>query len=403
MFVSVARGPMWAIRTTGMVGLGIIPLVAATPGVAAAADGSVVSAAATVTRTYAAEPSTVTAQSAYRYWSYWWGQADGGWTYASMGAPSTRPKDGAVEGWRFAISGDGPSSSRAPRTSANMAALCPDLTSAPSGQKRVAVVLDFGTASEAPSGETPPPARVACVVVPTSANGVQVLAAATSIRSKDGLVCALSGYPHDECANTVADTPSTPAKPPTRRPVRAPAAAPSKAPVRPPAGAVRRPPVTVGSGDTSAGGNVPQPPTTGQQTDGSQDGAQSDGATMPGTGVGAGVVDPATTVGTGPAPSVAAAGAQAAETGREPGSTEGANGGTTPSTSGESPSTAGSALAEEPVAFVRQDSEESSAGSTVATLIGVAAVIVALASFWVFTRSRRQARAATSFRHRRQR
>jgi LPXTG-motif cell wall-anchored protein len=58
-------------------------------------------------------------------------------------------------------------------------------------------------------------------------------------------------------------------------------------------------------------------------------------------------------------------------------------------------------MAEEPVAFVRQDSETSSSASKVATLAGVTAVIVALAGFWLFTSRRKKARAAASLRHRR--
>lgn len=386
-------------RTAGVLVLVLVPGVAVLPGVAQAATDPGVP--ATSVASTAATPSIVAASSAYRYWSYWWGQADGGWTYASMGAPSTQPKDGAVEGWRFAISGDGPSSARAPRTQANMATLCPDLKAAPSGQKRVAVVLDFGTAAEAPRGESPPPARVACVVVPSSANGVQVLAAATSIRSKDGLVCALSGYPQAECATAVATTPATPARPPVRKPVRAPIATPPKKPVRKPAGATS-PPVTPSQPDAATVGepNGAPNPIEVPAADDSQYGDES-------------TVDSGAATGEAAAPSGALAGqpgetatgalaaeAQSSGDGRTPDDIGGESDAPAATEAGETVPTT-SAMAEEPVAFVRQDSETSSSASKVATLAGVTAVIVALAGFWLFTSRRKKARAAASFRHRR--
>jgi hypothetical protein len=284
-----------------------------------------------------------------------------------------------------------------------MSTLCPDLTSAPSGQKRVAVVLDFGTAAEAPRGETPPPARIACVVVPVSANGVQVLAAATAIRSKDGLVCALSGYPQAECATSVAETPPTPVKPPVRKPVRAPVVAPVKPPVRKPIAAPRPPTSPVQPGRSVA--DQAAAPTSGD-TEAADAGEVEDDATLQPAGAGA---------------EAAGAGGRAGVTGDQPeASSTDPEGSVTAAQSSEaapSPRDYGdqaatevgqsapgtSALAEEPVAFVRQDSEQASSASKVATLVGVTAVLLALAGFWLVTNRRRKARAAASFRHRRQR
>ncbi len=289
-----------------------------------------------------------------------------------------------------------------------MATLCPDLTSAPNGQKRVAVVLDFGTAAEAPRGESPPPARVACVVVPSSANGVQVLAAATSIRSKDGLVCALSGYPQTECATTVTTTPATPARPPVRKPVPAPVAVPPKKPARAPAVAARPPATTTQPGGAAvAAPNTEQDPAEVPAGDDSQYGEESTVESIEsgiGTGAGGAGAQAGAIAGQ---PGQTAVGTPAAQDqssgeGRTPDEIGGGIGDPATTEPGEAvPAT--SAMAEEPVAFVRQDSDQSSSASKVATLAGVTAVIVALAGFWLFTSRRKKARAAASFRHRRQR
>lgn len=166
--------------------------------------------------------------ASYRYWTYWWGQPGStSWTFAQLGPASDRPKDGAVIGWRFAVTTE-TGGKKAPRAQLPFAALCPSLTSAPDGQKRVAVVVDYGSASDAPPGEKPPgggTVRVECVTAPTAANASTVLTTAgVSLRFGDnGLVCGIDGYPRTECAAVVADpTPSpkpssaAPAPKPTR-------------------------------------------------------------------------------------------------------------------------------------------------------------------------------------------
>ena len=56
------------------------------------------------------------AETAYRYWTYWQGNA-GSWQFATQGSATSNPLDGAVEGWRFAITGaaGGPEGQRAGR------------------------------------------------------------------------------------------------------------------------------------------------------------------------------------------------------------------------------------------------------------------------------------------------
>jgi hypothetical protein len=162
--------------------------------------------------------------ASYRYWTYWWGQpAATSWTFAQLGPASDRPKDGAVLGWRFAVTTEA-GGRKSPRASLPFDSLCPALAaaSAGAGEKRLAVVVDYGTASDAPPGEAPPgggTVRVECVTVAANATGVTVLnAAGVSLRFGDnGLVCGIDRYPRTECAAVVADPTPSP-KPTTAAP-----------------------------------------------------------------------------------------------------------------------------------------------------------------------------------------
>ncbi|MGK5629378.1 SCO2322 family protein [Streptomyces sp. URMC 123] len=159
----------------------------------------------------AALPASAAHAAGYRYWSFW--QRTGGeWTYATQGPATARPKDGAVQGFRFAVSKDSAQAAQ-PRGAADFAAICGD-TPAADGTKRVALVLDFGTAEDAPSGETPPAARTACARVPGNATAAEALAAvAEPLRyNASALLCGIAGYPASGCGEQVADSGST-AKP----------------------------------------------------------------------------------------------------------------------------------------------------------------------------------------------
>ena len=81
--------------------------------------------------------------------------------------------------------------------------------------KLVAVVLDYGTAADAPKGEKPPHGVVAaCVEIPKNGNGFDVLREAdVTVRQDGGLICGLNGYPRTECAPAVTATPTPTAKP----------------------------------------------------------------------------------------------------------------------------------------------------------------------------------------------
>jgi hypothetical protein len=162
--------------------------------VARRAAGVLAAALAAVLLLPAAGPAQ--AQQAYRFWGYhaWQG---GEWTFAQQGPDQTRPADGAVEGWRFAVSG-AEGSARVPRAAGDFALICGSTPPA-SGHKRVAVLIDYGVAAEAPQGDTPPQARGACAVVAANATGLQALRAVAALRLKDALVCGVDGYPRTEC------------------------------------------------------------------------------------------------------------------------------------------------------------------------------------------------------------
>jgi hypothetical protein len=72
----------------------------------------------------------------------------------------------------------------------------------------VALVLDFGTLADAPSGETPPAGRTACARVSDDATTADALAAvAPPLRyDTNALLCAIAGYPHRGCGEQVSDT-----------------------------------------------------------------------------------------------------------------------------------------------------------------------------------------------------
>jgi hypothetical protein len=150
----------------------------------------------------------VTAQSAmaasYRYWGYYsW--TNGNWAFETKGPDATKPADGAVEGWRFAVTAES-GSPRVPRADGDFAAICAQ-TKPAAGKKRVAVVLDPGVPADAPSGAQPQAPHGECALVDVSASGAQVLAAVTPARVEKGLVCGIAGYPATGCGDQVDQQP----------------------------------------------------------------------------------------------------------------------------------------------------------------------------------------------------
>lgn len=145
----------------------------------------------------------------YRYWSFW--QSSGGqWTYATEGPATARPADGSVGGFRFSVSENSGDAAK-PRTAPDFAGICAN-TPPKDGRKRVALVIDPGTPSDAPEGETPPAQRTACAQVAESATTAEALAqVAKPLRyNSQALLCAISGYPGSGCGEQVSGTAEQP-------------------------------------------------------------------------------------------------------------------------------------------------------------------------------------------------
>ncbi len=139
----------------------------------------------------------------YRYWSFW--EADGkSWAYATQGPSLVRPDDGTVQGFRFAVSEDSADADR-PRHAPDFGAICAD-TPAKGGAKRVALVIDPGTAEDAPAGEKPPALRTACAQVAPDASSAEALASVAKPLRYDSsaMICAISGYPKSGCGEQVS-------------------------------------------------------------------------------------------------------------------------------------------------------------------------------------------------------
>ncbi|MGK5531372.1 SCO2322 family protein [Streptomyces sp. URMC 129] len=150
-----------------------------------------------------AAPAAGADDSAYRYWSFWtWDGDEGRWAYATQGPGTLRVRDGDVLGFRFAVS-DESSDTRAPRGESDFEAIC---GGAGGGGDRVALVIDFGTPADAPSGEAPPEARTACAEVADGATAAEALAGvAEPLRyNSDALLCAIAGYPARGCADQLS-------------------------------------------------------------------------------------------------------------------------------------------------------------------------------------------------------
>ncbi|MGW2176776.1 SCO2322 family protein [Streptomyces sp. NPDC001732] len=140
----------------------------------------------------------------YRYWSFWEGSGTG-WTYATQGPSLVRPDDGTVQGFRFAVSEDSQDAAK-PRRAPDFAKICAG-TPARDGTKRIALVIDAGTAADAPSGQAPPAPRTACARVAPDASSAEALASvAEPLRySSDAMLCGISGYPRSGCGEQVSD------------------------------------------------------------------------------------------------------------------------------------------------------------------------------------------------------
>jgi LPXTG-motif cell wall-anchored protein len=153
---------------------------------------------------------TAHAATGYRYWNYFHVK-NGAYQFATTGPSGYVPKDGSVEAYRYGLSGG--TQGLHPRTAAStytVADICKG-KKAGSGQKRVGVLIDYGTKADAASGQTPPAPRAGCAVVAANANGQQVLDQVAQLRVQKQLICGIDGYPVSGCSVTVKDAPAAPA------------------------------------------------------------------------------------------------------------------------------------------------------------------------------------------------
>jgi len=141
------------------------------------------------------------AEDGYRFWGYYqWSGSQ--WTFAQKGPDGVVPADGSVEGWRYGTAGMEP---RPPRHIGDFGRICQDVP-AESGKKRVAVLIDQGTADDAPEGQEPAElAAGTCVVTAPTSTGAQVLAAIGPVRIEKGLTCGIDGYPAKGCSEPVKE------------------------------------------------------------------------------------------------------------------------------------------------------------------------------------------------------
>jgi hypothetical protein len=140
------------------------------------------------------------AESGYKFWGYYH-LTGGEWVASTKGAEGYTPDDGDVEGFRYATTTQS-DFNRPPRALPSFADICAG-TEAANGEKRVGLVLDYGTTQDAPEGDTPPQAEAACAVVPDDANTQQALESVKPLRVEKGLICAIDGYPSAGCAEQV--------------------------------------------------------------------------------------------------------------------------------------------------------------------------------------------------------
>ena len=166
--------------------------------------------------------------AAYRYWGYF--QLDNGaWAFAKTGPAQAVPKDGAVEGWRFAVADE--SSIRDPRATPTFETLCAT-TAVKAGTKRVGLVIDYGRPADSADGAAPPALRATCVAVPEKATGSDVLVAAgATLRLDKGLTCGIDGWPAAGCGPIVDPVPAAAALPDTSVTIPAPTPSASATPL----------------------------------------------------------------------------------------------------------------------------------------------------------------------------
>jgi hypothetical protein len=149
---------------------------------------------------------TAQAADGYKYWNYFHVQGDK-FVFAKTGPGDFKPKNGSVEAYRYGLSSTANGiPPRTDPTTYSIDKICAG-TKVSEGQKRVGVLIDYGTKQDAAAGETPPKPQGKCAVVPSNANGQQALDAVTDLRVEKSLFCGIDVYPVKSCSVTVKNPP----------------------------------------------------------------------------------------------------------------------------------------------------------------------------------------------------
>lgn len=147
--------------------------------------------------------------STYRFWNFWTAQEQS-WVYSQLGPASTFPEDGSVQGWVFAAT-DADSESVSPAIDpSDVFDLACGTTASTANQKRVAFVVDSGTAEIAPEGQTAPELLLVCAVGDEGASGYELLNSVAKLRTENGFICAINAYPAMECSAAFNPTEAPP-------------------------------------------------------------------------------------------------------------------------------------------------------------------------------------------------
>ena len=139
------------------------------------------------------------AGTGYRYWGYFQAAPKAtAWT-AAMTGPTVDIADGSVEGWAFTFSSEAIPDATSPSVLPDFQSIC-GKTRPFAGKKRIGIVIDFGAAYLAPTGEKPLKTVKRCITIDKKAQGIDVLGKVVRVRAdKSGLICGLGGYPRKEC------------------------------------------------------------------------------------------------------------------------------------------------------------------------------------------------------------
>ncbi len=142
--------------------------------------------------------SPANAEPGYRYWSLWLNTANN-WSAAQEGAGTLIPQDGDLQGWRYISAPATVGPEFAPRSTATFDDICGS-TAAESGKVRVALVIDFGDASDYAEGtEVIQDVLTSCQVVNEGDPSSLVLSQSLEVREEGGMVCAISNLPASGC------------------------------------------------------------------------------------------------------------------------------------------------------------------------------------------------------------